>query len=334
MPGALIIAEAGVNHNGSLDTALSLVDAAAAAGADVVKFQTFRARRLVVPGTPKAAYQERDGTPGESQYRMLRQLEISEEMHQALARHCGNRGIAFNSTAFDNDSMDMLVAMGIPFIKIPSGELTNYPYLRHAARQGLPVVLSTGMSDMDEVRAALLVLENNGVDRRDITVLHCHTAYPTRMEEVNLKAMTSMGSALGVAVGYSDHTLGMEVPIAAAALGAVVIEKHLTLDRNMPGPDHAASMEPEEFADMVRAVRHVESALGDGVKRPTAREMAMRPVARRSIVAACPIRKGERFTEDKLSVKRPGKGISPMRWEELLGRPAGRDYDTDEVIEW
>ncbi|BAO43678.1 N-acetylneuraminate synthase [Thiolapillus brandeum] len=333
MSKTLIIAEAGVNHNGSLETALALVDAAAAAGADVVKFQTFQAQHLVTATAPKAAYQEQDGQGEKSQYQMLGKLELSREMHLVLGKRCKEQGVAFNSTAFDTESMDMLVSMGMDFIKIPSGEITNYPYLCHAAQQGLPILLSTGMSNMEDIRQALAVLEDNGMDRQQITLLHCHTDYPTRMEDVNLRAMTSMYSAFGMPVGYSDHTLGLEVPIAAVALGAVVIEKHFTLGRDMPGPDHAASLEPEELRQMVQAIRNIEMALGDGVKQPTAREQAMQAVARRSIVAACPIRAGEPFTEYNLAAKRPGTGISPMYWKELMGKPAKRDYDADEIIE-
>jgi N,N'-diacetyllegionaminate synthase len=328
----LIIAEAGVNHDGDLDAAHALVDAAAEAGADYVKFQTFRADRLVTRSAAKAAYQEARG-PGGTQHEMLARLELDESAHDALASRCRERGIGFLSTAFDLESLGLLVRLGVDRIKVPSGEITNLEYLHRAGGLGLPVLLSTGMATLDEVREAVDAMAGAGADRADITVLHCTTEYPAPMDGVNLRAMVAMGAALGLTHGYSDHTTGIEVPIAAVALGAVVIEKHLTLDRSRSGPDHAASLEPDEMAAMVAAIRNVERALGDGVKRPTSGELANRRVVRRSLVAGALIRAGEPFTTANLSAKRPGTGISPMRIADVLGCAAPRDFEPDELIE-
>jgi N,N'-diacetyllegionaminate synthase len=330
---ALIIAEAGVNHNGDLSMAYRLIEAAAAAGADMVKFQTFSAERLATPGAPKAGYQTLATGEDESQVSMLRRLELTREMHVALIDRCNARGIRFFSTAFDAQSADLLAALGVDRFKIPSGEITNLPYLRHVGRFAKPIILSTGMATLGEIESALEVLAGSGTPRERVTVLQCNTAYPTPMGDVNLRAMQTIGKALGVAVGYSDHTLGIEVPIAAAALGATVIEKHLTLDRTLPGPDHQASLEPHELKAMIAAIRNVEAALGDGVKRPSGSEAQNRSMARRSLVAAVGIRKGETFTPENLAVKRPGTGLSPMRWDEVLGRQACRDFAADELIE-
>ncbi len=329
----LIIAEAGVNHNGDLDLARRLIDVAAAAGADAVKFQTFVADRLVTGHAEKAQYQKDSGTPGESQRDMIRRLELDREAHVSLKAHAISRNIAFLSTGFDVESVDMLVELGVSLLKVPSGEIANLPYLRHVGRLGLPVILSTGMATMDEIGAALETLVGAGARRDRITVLHCTTEYPTPMDDVNLKAMVAIRDAFGVDVGYSDHTMGIEVAIAAVALGASVIEKHFTLDRSLPGPDHKASLEPAELESMVRAIRGIERALGDGLKRPTAGEARNRLVARKSLVARVPIRAGEQFTEANLAVKRPGNGVSPMRWDEVLGRKASRDFAPDELIE-
>jgi N,N'-diacetyllegionaminate synthase len=329
----LIIAEAGVNHNGDLATGLRLIGAAADAGADLVKFQTFSADRLVTTSAKKADYQTRTTDLGESQHAMIRRLELTREMHEALIAHCASCGIGFFSSGFDTESIDLLVELGLGRFKIPSGEITNLPYLRHVGRYGKPVILSTGMATMDEIGAALMVLEEAGTPKNRVTVLHCSTEYPTPMAEVNLRAMLTIRDVLGVEVGYSDHTSGIEVPIAAVALGATVIEKHFTLDRRLPGPDHAASLEPRELKAMVAAIRNIEQALGDGIKRPTASELKNRPVVRKSIVAACPIRAGELFSETNVAVKRPGTGYSPMRWDEVMGRAAPRDFDPDEFIE-
>ncbi len=329
----LIIAEAGVNHNGDLDTARQLVAAAAAAGADIVKFQTFSARKLVTSGAAKAAYQIATTGNQEGQLDMIRKLELSRQDHEVLIDECRRHGIRFFSTAFDTDSFDMLMDMGLDQVKIPSGELTNLPLLRHMTRHGLPVMLSTGMATLGEVEAAVDVIERNGTPRQRITVLHCTTEYPAPMEDVNLHAMLSMKAAFGVEVGYSDHTPGIEIPVAAVALGATIIEKHFTLDRNLPGPDHKASLEPDQFKAMVDAIRNVEVALGDGIKRPSASELKNKPIARKSLVAARHIRAGERFSAENLAAKRPGTGISPMQWDDVIGRVAVRDFDTDELIE-
>lgn len=329
----LIIAEAGVNHNGDLALARQLIDVASEADADLVKFQTFSADRLVTTHAGKADYQTRTTDSGESQLAMLRRLELTRDMHQALVVHCRSRGIKFLSTGFDRESIELLVELDVEYFKIPSGEITNLPYLRHVGHYGKPVILSTGMAKLGEIEAALEVLEQAGTPRGRITVLHCNTEYPTPMADVNLRAMLTIRDAFGVAVGYSDHTVGIEVAIAAVALGATVIEKHFTLDRNLPGPDHKASLEPNELKAMVAAIRNIEQALGDGIKQPTASEAKNKPFARKSLVAARAIRAGEVFSETNLAVKRPGTGLSPMRWDEVLGRKAPRDFAPDEFIE-
>jgi N,N'-diacetyllegionaminate synthase len=313
--------------------ARQLIEVAAQAGADLVKFQTFDAGRLVTPLAEKASYQVRNTNTLESQHSMLHRLELSREMHEDLIRHCRACGIGFFSTGFDCESVDLLAQMGLDRFKIPSGEITNLPYLRHVGRYGKPVILSSGMANLGEIEAALEALEHAGTARERITVLHCTTQYPAPMAEVNLRAMLTIRDAFRVAVGYSDHTLGIEVAISAVALGASVIEKHVTLDRTLPGPDHQASLEPAEFAAMVAAIRNIELALGDGIKRPAASELQNRPIARKSIVAACEIRAGEQFTPTNLAVKRPGTGLSPMRWDEVIGHRAPRDFVPDEFID-
>lgn len=330
----LIIAEAGVNHNGDLALARKLIDAAAGAGADLVKFQTFKTNRLVTQSANKAGYQAQTTAAQESQYEMLSRLELTPDMHEVLIRHCGYREIGFFSTGFDEESVDFLAKLGLDRFKIPSGEITNLPYLRHVGRYAKPVILSTGMASLGEIEAALGALESAGTPRQRITVLHCTTEYPTDMADVNLRAMATIRQAFGVAVGYSDHTRGIEVPVAAVALGATVIEKHFTLDRRLPGPDHQASLEPPELAAMVAAVRNIERALGDGVKRPTPAELTNKPAARKSLVAARAIHAGEVLTPANLAVKRPGTGICPMLWDEMLGRKASRDFAPGELIEW
>lgn len=328
-----VIAEAGVNHNGDLALALRLVEAAAAAGADAVKFQTFSADRLVTREAAKAAYQKQGEGDEDTQHDMLRRLEMDEQMHHALLAQCTRLGIEFMSTGFDEISVDMLAALGVRRFKVPSGELTNLPFLRHVARLGRPAIVSTGMATLDEVREALQAMTAAGLSLDQITVLHCTTAYPTPIEHVNLRAMLTLRAACGVDVGYSDHTAGTEVAVAAVALGATVIEKHLTLDHAMPGPDHAASLEPSAFATMVRAIRVVECALGSDTKLITASEHDNVRVARKSIVAACPIRAGEVLTPQNVTAKRPGGGLSPMRWDAVIGRRAPRDFAVDEWIE-
>ncbi|MEQ1794856.1 MAG: N-acetylneuraminate synthase [Nitrospira sp.] len=329
----LIIAEAGVNHNGDMGLAKQLIDTAAEAGADLVKFQTFKADRLVTRTAKKAGYQSQTTNSGESQHEMLRRLELTADMHKELIAHCSTRNIGFFSTGFDIESVDLLVSFGQDRFKIPSGEITNLPYLRHIGRLGKHVILSAGMATLGEIEDALTVLEQAGTSRGKITVLHCTTEYPTPMNEVNLRAMQSIQAAFGVAVGYSDHTAGIEVAVAAVAMGASVIEKHFTLDRNFPGPDHKASLEPAELKAMVTAIRHIEVALGDGIKRLTPSEARNRPVARKSLVASRQIKSGELFSLENLTAKRPGTGISPMRLDEVIGRVAPRDFGVDELIE-
>ena len=329
----LIIAEAGVNHNGNLDLAKKLINVAAEAGADLVKFQTFSADRLVTHTAIKADYQIKTTERNESQLEMLRRLELTPAMHKELIAHCAVRNIGFFSTGFDIESVDLLVSLGQNQFKIPSGEITNLSYLRHIGQLGKPIILSTGMATLGEIEAAIDVLEQSGTFRANLIVLHCTTEYPTPMPEVNLRAMQSIHNAFGVAVGYSDHTQGFEVAIAAIALGATVIEKHFTLDRNLPGPDHKASLEPDELKTMVAAIRNIEIALGDGIKRLTPSEAKNKPVARKSLVASHPIKAGEVFSTQNITAKRPGTGISPMRWDTILGRRARRDFALDELIE-
>ena len=322
-----------MNHNGDLVLARRLVDAAAAAGADFVKFQTFSADRLVTRSAPKADYQAGATGAGESQHAMIRKLELTREMHESLIQHCESRGIKFLSSAFDIQSVDLLAELGVDIFKVPSGEITNLPYLRRIARYGKSVILSTGMATLDEIKTALEVLQQAGTPRSRVTVLQCNTEYPTPVGDVNLRAMLTIRDKLGVAVGYSDHTLGIEVTIAAVALGAAVIEKHFTLDRGLAGPDHKASLEPDELKAMVTGIRNVEVALGDGVKRPSSGELKNRAAARKSLVAGVAIHKGDIFTEDNVTVKRPGTGLSPMLWDEVIGRIASRDFAPDEHIE-
>lgn len=330
MDKTLIIAEAGVNHNGSLETARALVRAAKECGADVVKFQTIHVEGLVSKHAGMADYQRKNlGTDG-SQRDMLRKLVLKKEDFYTLAHYCRELGITFLSTPFDIDSIRLLEPLQDMW-KIPSGEITNYPYLVETARTGKPVILSTGMSTLKEVEDAAEVLKSHGAGR--ITLLHCTTEYPAPVEEVNLRAMIAMGEKLRCRVGYSDHTTGIEIPVAAVAMGACVIEKHFTMDRNMPGPDHKASLEPEELKAMIRAIRNVEKALGDGIKVPAESEKKNMEVARKSIVARCGIKKGERFSPQNLTTKRPGNGVSPMRWNEVMGMCAVRDFEEDELIE-
>lgn len=328
----LIIAEAGVNHNGDVELARRLVDAAADAGADTVKFQTFDARKLATAKATKAEYQGRSTDAGESQQAMLSRLELSREAHLELMAHCRARGIEFFSTAFDESSFEFLAEIGLQRFKISSGDVTNLPYLRQVGRLGRPVILSTGMATLQEVRDAVDALEKAGTPRQLITVLHCNTEYPTPMGDVNLRAMLTIGQELNVAIGYSDHTVGIEVPIAAVALGATVIEKHFTLDRTLPGPDQETSLEPGELKAMVSAIRNIERAMGDGVKRPSASESKNLPIVRKSIVAARPIATGELFTDENLTVKRPGDGLSPMLWDEVVGKKAARPFAPDDPI--
>lgn len=325
-----VIAEAGVNHNGSLSLAKKLVDVASDAGADCVKFQTFITKNIATKSAVKAEYQKRQTDAEESQYDMLKKLELSFDEFVQLSEYCKQKNIEFMSTAFDFTSIDFLDSLGVATWKIPSGDITNLPFLIKIAKLKKPVILSTGMSTMDEIRSAMSALKDNGAG--ELTVLHCTTEYPTPFSDVNLKAMQTMREELGVQVGYSDHTKGIEVPIAAVALGGIVIEKHLTLDRNMEGPDHKASIEPVEFKAMVTAIRNIELALGNGVKQPAESEIKNMPVARKSIVAQTNIKAGEIFTEGNLTVKRPGEGLSPMTWFDVIGKVAPRDFEEDELI--
>lgn len=334
MRRVLIIAEAGVNHNGSLDNAFKLVDAAVEAGVDYIKFQTFKADKLVSKTAKKADYQiQNTKNEQDSQFEMLKKLELSHNDHKQLIEYCVKRNIKFFSTAFDLDSLQYLNDLGLDLVKIPSGEITNLPYLRKAAQLFDRVILSTGMCTMDDIRAAVLVFKNEGIQEDNITILHCNTEYPTPMEDVNLTAMLTIGKEFGTAIGYSDHTLGIEVPTAAVALGAQIIEKHFTLDNTMRGPDHAASLEPQELKDMVKAIRNIEKAIsGSGIKEPSLSELKNINIARKSIVAKVDIKTGERLTEENLTVKRPGSGISPMEWDQIIGTNAIKDFEADEFI--
>jgi N,N'-diacetyllegionaminate synthase len=332
MDKIFIIAEAGVNHNGSLELAKKLVDVAAEAGADAVKFQTFQADALVSKRAQKADYQKQTTSAGESQYEMIKKLELDEKAHREIISHCKEKQIMFLSTPFDHGSIDMLNGFGMTIFKVPSGEITNLPYLRHIGRLNKEVILSTGMADLGEIEDALEVLLAAGTSRDKIAILHATTEYPCPIDEVNLRAMCTIHNAFGVKVGYSDHTQGIEVPIAAAAMGANVIEKHFTLDRTMEGPDHKASLEPEELKAMISGIRRVSCALGDGIKQPSKSEIKNMGVARKSIVAAKKISIGETFSEDNIAVKRPGTGISPMCWDEVIGQVARKSYEEDDLI--
>lgn len=331
MSRVFVIAEAGVNHNGDIKTAKKLVDAAAEAGADAVKFQTFKAENLVCRTAKKAAYQLETTGSSETQYDMLKKLELTEQMHRELIEYCNKRKIMFLSTPFDVESIKFLSGLGMQIFKIPSGEITNLPYLREIAKQQKKVILSTGMSSMEEVKTAVDVLKKNGAG--EIILLHCNTQYPTPVQDVNLLAMIKMREETGLPVGYSDHTKGTEIPIAATALGAEVIEKHFTLDKNMKGPDHKASLEPDELKVMISSIRNIELALGNGIKQASESEKSNVEIVRKSIVAAVSIKKGEKYTEKNLTTKRPGNGINPMRWDEIIGMTADRAYETDEMIQ-
>ncbi|MEQ1878623.1 MAG: N-acetylneuraminate synthase [Bdellovibrionia bacterium] len=327
-----VIAEAGVNHNGDMGLARQLVDEAKRAGADAVKFQLFRSEDLVVKNAPKAAYQERDQSTG--QFEMLKRLELSFEKQMELSRYSTKIGITFMTSAFDASSLRLLPELGVTRIKIPSGEITNLPYLCEAAR--LPheqIILSTGASDLEEVANAVDLLVSSGVKREKLVLLHCNTEYPSPLQDVNLLAMTTMAREFSVAVGYSDHTLSLTLPAVATALGASCIEKHFTLDKSMPGPDHAASLTPDELASMIKAVRETEVILGHAKKQPSPSEMKNRDIVRKSLVAKSKIRRGESFSDENVTAKRPGTGMSPMTWKDLLGKTATRDYDVDDFIQ-
>ena len=325
-----IIAEAGVNHNGRLDLALKLCDAAKAAGVDAVKFQTWKTELIITKGTKKAEYQEKNLNNDDDQFTMLKKLELSYDNFQLVKQHCDEIGIQFLSTADETESLDFLVNLGMPFIKLGSGDITNIPYLRSVAKYGMPVILSTGMANLAQVAIAYDTLQEAGA--KDISVLHCTTNYPCPMNEVNLRAMQTMKEAFKCRVGYSDHTMGIEVPIAAVAMGAEIIEKHFTLDRNMEGPDHKASLEPQELKYMVDCIRNIEVALGDGIKKPNASEVEISKVVLKSIVAKSPVKKGDTLTPDNLTIKRAGSGIPATHWDLLVGTKALRDFDIDEPI--
>lgn len=334
MKRTLIIAEAGVNHNGSIQTAKQLIDVAAEAGVDYVKFQTFKASKLVTKSAARAEYQNTNTKDSDSQYEMLKKLELSEADHLELISYCKTKNIKFLSTGFDLESVQFLADIGITLAKIPSGEITNLPYLEKVASLYSDFILSTGMANMQEVKDAYQVLINAGVEASKITILHCNTEYPTPMQDVNLKAMLHIEKELGTAVGYSDHTLGIEVPIAAVALGASVIEKHFTLDRELPGPDHRASLEPEELTAMVKAIRNIELSIsGNGIKEASPSELKNKPIVRKSIIASRAIKKGDVFSNENLAVKRPGDGINPMQWNKIIGKIASKDFIEDQQIE-
>lgn len=332
MSKVFIIAEAGVNHNGSLRIAKQMVDVAARAGADAIKFQTFHAHLLVSEFAPKARYQKKTTGRDESQLEMIKKLELDSNAHKELIRYCGNKKIMFLSSPFDLESIDLLARLGLKIFKIPSGEITNLPYLRKIGSLRKKIIMSTGMSSLKEIKEAMDVLVKSGTKKENITVLHCNTEYPTPFKDANLLAILTIKKELGVQVGCADHTLGIEAVVAAVALGAAVIEKHFTLNKNMPGPDHQASVGPEELRNMVASIRNIEMALGSGVKKMSSSEAANAPVVRKSIIAAIDIKKGEVFNENNLTVKRPGTGISPMKWDDVIGKIAKKSFHQDELI--
>ncbi|MDB4505927.1 N-acetylneuraminate synthase [Saprospiraceae bacterium] len=333
MNKTLIIAEAGVNHNGSLDLAKKLIDVAVEAGVDYVKFQTFKTENLISKTAKKAAYQiENTGKADESQFEMVKKLELDKDTHEILINYCKEKNIKFLSTAFDLESVDLLEELGIDLFKIPSGEITNLPYLEKVASKGKPIILSTGMSNLGEIEAAMNVISKNGIAQENITILHCNTEYPTPMEDVNLSAMNTIGEAFKVKIGYSDHTLGIEIPIAAVARGAVCIEKHFTLDRTMEGPDHRASLEPSELKAMVESIRNIEKALGHGIKRPSNSESKNIEIARKSIHLAKDLPAGHIISRNDLQMKRPGNGISPMDMELVIGRTTTAELKEDSLL--
>ncbi len=332
MNKVFIIAEAGVNHNGKKELAKKLIDVASEAGADAVKFQTFKTENLVSKNAQKAEYQKQTTNKEESQFEMIKKLELDVDTHKELISYAQEKNIMFLSTPFDHDSIELLDNLGLEIFKIPSGEITNLPYLRQIGKLNKKVILSTGMADIGEIEDALDILISYGTKKENIIVLHANTEYPTPMEDVNLKAMVTIGNTFDIKFGYSDHTLGIEVPTAAVAMGAYCIEKHFTLDKTMEGPDHKASLEPDELKAMVKAIRNIEKALGSSLKKPSKSEAKNKEIVRKSIVAKIEIKVGEVFTEDKLAIKRPGNGISPMYWDEIIGTFAQKDYKEDELI--
>ncbi len=328
-----VVAEAGVNHNGDLSIAKKLVDVAVEAGSNAVKFQTFKAERMINKFAQKAEYQYKTTDKNETQLEMVKRLELDVDAHKELIHYCKEKGIIFLSTPFDHESIELLNELGVEIVKIPSGEITNLPYLRKIGSLKSDIIISTGMADLQEVGQALDILVESGTSKDNITVLHCNTEYPTPFEDVNLAAMLTIRAAFNVNVGYSDHTLGIEIPIAAVALGAAVIEKHFTLNRDMKGPDHKASLESDELKNMVTAIRNIESSIGDGVKRPSPSELKNKLIVRKSIVATIDIKEGSMFKENNITAKRPGTGISPMKWDNVIGRKAKRNFEQDELIE-
>lgn len=328
----IIIAEAGVNHNGSLDIAKKLIKAASEFKADFVKFQTFKTENTITKNAKKANYQKKTTDLKENQFDMAKKLELNKEMHIKLVKYSKKKNIKFLSSPFDHESIDLLNDLGLKIFKIPSGEITNLPYLRHIGKLNKKIILSTGMSNIKEVKNAINILINSGTKKKNITVLHANTEYPTPMQDVNLKAMVKMGTDLNIKYGYSDHTLGIEINVAAVALGASVVEKHFTLDRNMKGPDHKASIEPEQFKKMVTSIRNIELALGNNIKRPSKSELLNIKDVRKSIVAKTKIKKGELLNENNLAIKRPGNGISPMRWDDIINTKAKKNYKKDDLI--
>ena len=327
-----IIAEAGVNHNGSIDLAKKLIDVASDAGADAVKFQTFKAENIVTKHSHKANYQTEATSENESQFDMLKKLELDSQSHKELITYCNSKNIMFLSTPFDIESIQLLNHLELMIFKIPSGEITNLPYLRCIGKLNKRIIISTGMSDINEIRDALGILTESGTKKDNITVLHANTEYPTPLKDVNLKAMVKIGNTFDIKYGYSDHTLGIEVAIAAVAMGASCIEKHFTLNKKIQGPDHKASLEPDELKEMVKIIRNTEVALGSSIKKPSNSEMKNIEIVRKSIVASTNITKGDKFTDKNITIKRPGKGISPMRWDEVIGTNATKDYTKDELI--
>ncbi|MDB2580748.1 N-acetylneuraminate synthase [Candidatus Pelagibacter bacterium] len=327
-----IIAEAGVNHNGSIKIAKKLIDSAAEAKADAIKFQTFKAKNLVTKNSIKANYQKKNTDPIENQFKMLKKLELSNEAHLELVKYSKKKNIHFLSSPFDHDSIELLKDLGLEIFKIPSGEITNLPYLRHLGRLNKKLILSTGMSNMNEIKSAFDVLVNSGTKKKNITVLHANTEYPTPMKDVNLRAMVTIGKELNVNFGYSDHTLGIEVDLAAVAMGASCIEKHFTLDCKMKGPDHRSSLEPNQLKEMIKGIRNIELALGSNIKKPSKSELSNIKIVRKSIVAKKKIKKNDVLNKDNLAVKRPGGGINPMKWDQIIGTKAKKDYKEDELI--
>lgn len=330
MNSVFIIAEAGVNHNGDINLAKKLIDAASDAKVDAIKFQTFKTDKVISINAKKAEYQKKNTENNESQYEMIKKLELNSEEHKKLIKYCKEKNILFLSTPFDNESIDLLNELGMNIFKIPSGEVNNLLYLEKIGKMKKKIIMSTGMATLGEIEEAIFILRENGT--YDISILHCNTEYPTPMEDVNLKAMQTIKEAFKVNVGYSDHTIGIEIPIAAVAMGASIIEKHITLDKNMKGPDHKSSLEPDELKEMVKSIRNIEKALGDGIKKVSESERKNKNISRKSIVANRNIKKGEVFTEENIAIKRPGNGISPMKWYEIIGTTASKDYNKDDLI--